>query len=123
MAEAKKQKWITTKSLCEELDCSKAVVGRHRKAGKMTAKEDKDGKLLWPWPKAKEEYERAQAEKRQQIATSGNRPKFDINSAEYSHMAAWEKVVAACEMGAKNAPDIAYAYFKAVEQQCKTRLS
>ena len=132
MAAAKKkeekpirQKWIGTAELCEKLDCSKAVVGKHRKAGKMTARRNNDNKktLSWPWPKAQTEFEEAQAEKKQQIAASLGRPKFDLNAAEYSDLSAWEKVVKANEMGAKNAPDISYMYFKAIEQQAKTRLN
>lgn len=125
MTSKTKQEWITTAELCERLDCSKAVVGRHRKAGKMDAKQksDKVKTLLWPWPKAKEQYEAAQKMKREQINAHAGRPKFDINSAEYADLMAWEKVVAAVEMGAKNAPDIAYAYMKAIEQQVKTRLA
>jgi len=122
LTNSEKQTWITTGEICERLDCSKFLLGGLRKKGEVSFKE-KDGKFLWPWPKAQKEFEVAQSKKRQQVASNLGRPKFDLNSNEYAHMQAYEKVIAACEMGAKNAPDIAYSYHKAVEQQVKARLA
>lgn len=124
MSKKEKQLWITTAELCERLDCSKTVIGAHRKADRMTAKVNKSNNtLLWPWPQAKKEYEDAQALKRKQVAANMGRPKFELNAREYADLRAYEKVVQACEMGAKNAPDLAYSYFKALEQQVKARLA
>lgn len=124
MTSKKKSEWISTAEACKRLDTTKPILGGHKKTGAIDqVRKTPKGVLEWKWPEVQTQYEAAQKVKREKIAANMGRPKFDINAREYQDLSAHEKVIAAIEMGAKNAPDLAYLYEKAIEQTVKTRLA
>jgi len=126
MAE-EKQEWIIASHLGKRLGTSRAIVSQARKAGFLTARVKSGSSKNFPqyefqWPLAEREFEKYKQEKRHK-SKSATELNFDVTNVNYKDLKSWEKVVLALENGAKNSPDMATAYMKAVEQQAKTRLN
>lgn len=126
MAE-QKQEWITNANLAKRVQTSKTEITKARKNGFLTARVKRGSsknfpQYEFPWPQAELEFEKYKEQKRHKTksATDLN---FDVSDVSYKDLKSWEKVVLALEKGAKNAPDMATAYMKAIEQQAKTRLN
>lgn len=123
-----KQSWITAAELANRLGTSRAKITQVRKSGFFTCR-IKNGtantsRVIYefPWPKVAKQYEDWMAETRHKTK-SAKELNFDLTDINYKDLKSWEKVVLALEQGAKNAPDMATAYMKAIEQQAKTRLN
>jgi hypothetical protein len=118
--------WISVEELARRTGSSRRVLSELRRDGHLVNRVKPGSPKKSPihqfgWPEVESQVKNCQDNKRQALV-SATRLHFDLTDVNYKDMKSWEKVCTALARGSKNAPDIATAYMKAIEQQAKTRL-